>query len=320
MLFHFPLRKYHCTGHRFGFPQRGERRREGPCAGPPQAPIQPPPHTELGFVLQCLSAGAWQSILDVPGDPGNLFPGGKERYPFHSLIPFQDWELLSAKHVCWTDLKKAFPDPTCCFRLLHKQAGSLCCTLTINNTTHKEQRAGVGGVCPHTLPIVFFNLGTVSNLSSAEAFLCLFGWTGRASLSASWVSSRRLSTQCSLARQPEVTAAAYKWAQALPSALGTHGPPRTGCLLPCWKVVTPGWTLPSAVSTDSFLTGCTRKSKREARVHMLWNSDGWEQITAILPSLYQICATQENDHVSRANVLHTHQPLHPWNSPTGWDF
>lgn len=42
---------------------------------------------------------------------------------------------------------------------------------------------------------------------------------------------------------------------------------------------------------------------------------GWEQITAILPSLCQICATQENDHVSRANVLHTHQPTSSLKQP-----
>ncbi|KAL0629807.1 Zinc finger protein [Plecturocebus cupreus] len=68
--------------------------------------------------------------------------------------------------------------------------------------------------CP--LPVVFSKSGTVSNLSSAEASLCLLGWTGRTFLSASSVSSPGMNTQCSLAKQPEVRAPAQNWLKSFP--------------------------------------------------------------------------------------------------------
>lgn len=165
------------------------------------------------FAPQPSGAGSCQRVLDAPGNTGTLFPGGKERYFSRSLMPFQDGELLYAKHVCGTALKKAFPDPTCCFRLLRKQAGLPPLSFS-NNKQHRPQSAPE--VHSNVRPIVFSKLGTASNLSSAEAFLRLFGWTGRASLSASSVSSPRPSTQSSLAGQPGGRAAAHKWDQALP--------------------------------------------------------------------------------------------------------
>lgn len=88
--------------------------------------------TEKGDEGEGRPPPTWAPFRALPRQAVNLFcttaPGhrihwvvqapclpGRRKIPFHSLIPFQDGELLSAKHVCCTDRRKHLPRPNSLF-------------------------------------------------------------------------------------------------------------------------------------------------------------------------------------------------------------
>ena len=94
-----------------------EKGGEGEGRPPPTwAPVpRTPPAGRANLVCttapenRCLLESRIQWVVQAPCLPG------RRTIPFHSLIPFQDGELLSAKHVCCTDLRKRLPRPNSLF-------------------------------------------------------------------------------------------------------------------------------------------------------------------------------------------------------------
>lgn len=123
-----------------------------------------------------------------------------------------------------------------------------------------------------------------------------------------------------LVRQPGGRAVAHKWAQALPSALRTQGLSRTE--------VSPSLPEDCHSRLDPSCSCLNRfpphwKDEKKWRGNKCPHALGLRRVRIKYrnsPKLVsQVCAsscvTQENDYLSRAYVLDTHQPFHPWNSP-----
>ena len=224
--FTFGGRRHHCPGPRCVFPQRRETR--GRAAPHPLGPRSAHSPSRQGqFVLH---HSTWaQGTL---GGPGPLSTGETEdTLPLINLFP--RWGASVCK-TCLLHWSKKTPSQTqlAVSGFCTSLPGSLCCPPpTINNTTRQELWRGGEG--PFS---TLCKSGSVSNLSAAEAFLCLFGWTGRTSLSASLGSSPG----------PRFRAARGQAAKGQ-SFSPKHFPPRQtkdgGISFP----VSPGWTLPSTV-------------------------------------------------------------------------
>ena len=215
------MRRRHCPGPRCVFPQRrGARERAAPHPPGPQFRALPRQAELFG-----LHHSTWEHVLagirDTMGGTGPLSPGEKED-TLPLINPFPRWGASVCK-TCLLHWSKKTPSQTqlgvsgFCTGL----PGSLGCPApTINNTTRQELRGGGEGLFS-----TFCKSGSVSNLSSAEAFLRLFGWAGRASPSASLGSSPRL--------RSSAAGPGDQRSELQPQALPLKADQGRGDLLPC---------------------------------------------------------------------------------------
>ena len=245
------------------------------------------------------------------GSTGPLSPGEKED-TLPLINPFPRWGASVCK-TCLLHWSKKTPSQTqlavsgFCTGL----PGSLGCPApTINNTTRQELRGGREGLFS-----TFCKSGSVSNLSSAEAFPRLFGWAGRASPSASLGSSPRLRSS---AAGPGDQRSELQ-PQALPLKADPPGTGGSPSLSP------PAGPYPQLL--DRFPPHWKQKKRKKGSKcpHALWLK--WRRIKCsnspkfYLPRPGQVPCQHRRMPICLERRCFIHISLfHPRNRPVGWDF
>lgn len=146
---------------------------------------------------------------------------------------------------------------------------------------------------------------------------CLAGWEGPPYQHLQSSPPGRVHN-AAVARQPGVRAAAQERAQGFLPPEGSKAYQGQRCLLPCQNPVTPGWSLISCLSR---FRPHWKQEKRESEAcpHALaleWMRIKYRNSPKIVFQVYaRFCVTQENDYLSRAKVLYTHQPISSWKQP-----
>lgn len=139
-----------------------EGRRGGGPPSPTWAPFRALPRQAVEFVFATAPGHRIHWVVQAPCLPG------RRKIPFHSLIPFLDGSFCLQNMFVALIEENTFPDPTRCFRLLHKPARlPLLSSSTINNTTRQELWGRRGRSV-----LTLCKSGSVSNLCSTQQLSC----------------------------------------------------------------------------------------------------------------------------------------------------